>query len=273
MSARTEAMRIAGELDGAGVPDAAFESELLVREAGGLSRAAYFAGSELEAQQRARLHQLAQRRANREPFAYITGRREFYGLEFEVGPAVLIPRPETELLVEVALKELAEQPWALVADIGAGSGCIAVSVAKHAPAAAIVAADASHEALTLARRNAERLHAKVGFVRGNLAQPLARADVIVANLPYIPSAEAARLEPEIRDWEPRSALDGGPDGLDLVRELVADCATRLRPRLLALEVGLGQAQTVAALGRTLGANAEVLPDLAGIDRVVCLRWA
>lgn len=273
MSARAVAAGLAAELEGAGVPDAAFESELLVRTAAGLSRAAYFAGSELETEQRERVRELVARRLAREPFAYIAGRREFYGLDFEVGPRVLIPRPETELLVEVALQELQRTPGARVADIGTGSGCIAIAVAKHAPAASIAAIDRSGEALKVAARNAIMNGVTVRFVRGSLAKAIGGADIILANLPYIPSGGIAGLEPEVRDWEPRDALDGGPDGLELVRELVADCGGRLRPALLVLEIGVGQAQDVGRYGRELRAEVKVLRDLAGIERVVCLRWA
>lgn len=272
MSARAEAARIAKSLRDAGVPDSPFEAELLTRTAAGLSRPEYFADPVLSQDVRQRLAELASRRAAREPFAYITGHREFFGLDFAVSPDTLIPRPETELLVEIALEELRCAPGATVADIGAGSGAVAVSVSVNAPHATVIGVDVSPGALRVARGNANRHGAAAHFVRGNLAEAIRTPDIILANLPYIPSAEIAGLEPELRDWEPRLALDGGRDGLDLVRGLIADCAERIRPRLLALELGLGQAPEVARFGQELGAATEVRYDLAGIERVVCLRW-
>lgn len=272
MSARAEAARIAKHLAAAGVPDSPFEAELLTRAAAGLSRPRYFADPELTPSIRDRLDELAGRRAAREPFAYITGHREFFGLDFAVSTDTLIPRPETELLVEVALQELRSIPAAIVADIGTGSGAIAVSVAVKAPDATVIAVDVSPGALVVARENARCHGAAVQFVRANLAEPVRRADIILANLPYIPSTHIPGLQPEVRDWEPRLALDGGEDGLDLVRALIDDCAERIRPRLLALEIGLGQAAGIRKYGEERGARAEVLRDLAGIERVVCLRW-
>lgn len=274
MNARSEAARVAKELRAARVPDADFEAELLVRAAAGLSRPEYFARPELSPEASARLDELARRRAAREPFAYISGMHEFFGLEFEVGPDVLIPRAETEALVETGLAEIETVPGAAtVIDIGTGSGAVAVSVALYAPTAHLVAIDVSRRALAVARSNASRLGAEVEFAQGHLAAAVGRADIVLANLPYIPTLVLATLEPEVRDWEPRLALDGGPDGLRLIRELVDDCAGRLRPRLLALEVAIDQADVVGSYGEATGAEIEVVADLAGIDRVVCLRWA
>lgn len=272
MSARAEAARIAKSLAAAGVPDSPFEAELLTRTAAGLSRPQYFADPVLSQDVRQRLAELASRRAAREPFAYITGHREFFGIEFAVGPDTLIPRPETELLVELALEELRTAPGATVADIGTGSGAVAVSVSVHAPQATVIGVDVSPGALRVATGNAARHRANVHFVRADLTRAIRACDIIVANLPYIPTDAIAGLEPEVRDWEPRLALDGGRDGLDLVRGLIADCAERLRPRLLALELGVGQAAEVVRIGHGLGAVTQVLRDLAGIERVVCLRW-
>ena len=272
MSARAEAARVAQGLKAAGVPDSAFEAELLVRTAAGLTRPEYFANPELDGPARDRLTELTSRRAQREPFAYIARSREFFGREFFVTPDVLIPRPETETLVEVGLAELKRNPNAVVVDIGTGSGAIAVSVAASAPHATVVGIDVSIAALAVARANAARLSPSVRFLRASLASAVGHADVILANLPYIPSRVIATLEPEVRDWEPRHALDGGADGLDLVRALIDDCGRRRRPRLLALEVAVGQDVSVARYGRSLGAGVTVARDLAGIERVVCLRW-
>jgi release factor glutamine methyltransferase len=252
---------------------AAFEAELLARVAGNLDRAQYFAGCELPPPGREAFAEMVSRRLQREPSAYITREREFLGRPFLVTPAVLIPRPETELLVEAVLAErdaFGRSP--VVADIGTGSGCIAVSLALGWPGARVVGVDRSPEALAVAHVNAGRHGAAVALVRGGLATALGRADAVVANLPYIPSEEIASLQPEVRDWEPRLAIDGGGDGLALVRALVADCGGRLRPRLVALEVGFGQAATVAALLHAAGADTAIAKDYAGIERMVFGRW-
>jgi release factor glutamine methyltransferase len=273
VNARAAARIVAANLAEAGIPEAQFEAELLVRMAGSLTRSQYFANPELRTDASATLCRLLERRLAREPTAYISGTREFYGLDFTVTPAVLIPRPETELLVDLALSELESAPAATVVDVGTGSGCVAIAIAANAPNARVIALDLSRNALSVAQRNAARHAPRVQFVRSNLASALRGAEIVVANLPYIPTAGIPELDPEVARWEPRLALDGGQDGLDLVRELVTDCAERLRPRLLALEVGLGQAPRVACLGRSAGAKVETIRDLAGIERVVCLRWA
>jgi release factor glutamine methyltransferase len=272
--ARSFARDLAPRLKAAGVPDALFEAELITRAAGGLSRAQYLAGEALDDEAERRARSLADRRLQREPTAYVTGYREFYGRLFRVTPDVLIPRPETELLVDVVLAELREVPSAVVADVGTGSGCIATSIALERPKGGrTIAIDRSVAALAVATENARHHRAAVACVLGDLAAPLRQADIIVANLPYIPSAEIADLQREVRDWEPRIALDGGIDGLALVRRLVEDCASRLRPSFLALEIGLGQAQEVADLLQSRGDGAmEIHKDLAGIERVVTARW-
>ena len=271
MRARAAARHAAAELARNNIPDPEFEAEYLVRQAAGLSRAQYFADPELSAEAKDRLAELLERRLKREPAAYIAKQKEFFGLEFEVGPDVLVPRPETELLVEAVLREPGLSGSTIV-DIGTGSGCIAVVLALRAPEARVVAVDVSADAIAVARRNAERHGAHVEFVVGDLATAIGAVDIVVANLPYIPSAEVAELEPEVRYWEPVVALDGGPDGLALVRRLIDDCAERLRPRLLALEVGFGQAAAVAEYAASRRATVEIRKDLAGIDRHVLCRW-
>ena len=277
MSAWARAREMSDVLARAGIEDPALEAELLVRHAAGLSRVEYFKREPVPPVREIALENALARRLAGEPNAYITGSREFFGRQFHVGPDVLIPRPETEMLVELVLAEQIPA-GAIVADIGTGSGCIAVSVAAERPDFRVVGVDVSASALCIARGNAVVNSTTVSFIRGNLSHGLARADVILANLPYIPAGDIATLQPEVRDWEPRLALDGGPDGLSLIRELVLDCATRLRPRLLALEVGLGQAERVASLLREysdtpkLRNSVTVLADFAGIPRVVLARW-
>ncbi len=272
MTLRTAARTAAHRLRAAGVPSPEFEAELLAREAAGISRATYFAGAEAGVAEIVRFQALIERRIAREPAAYIAGRREFFGRDFLVGSGVLVPRPETELLVEIALRELAETPAATVADVGTGSGAIAVSVAAEAAGATVIGTDVSTTALATAAQNATRHAPNTRFVLSDLLSALGHADIVLANLPYIPSGEIDALEPEVSRWEPRVALDGGADGLALIRRLIAECNQRLRPRLLALEVGFGQARAVASELAALGRDSEIMPDLAGIERVVCTRW-
>jgi release factor glutamine methyltransferase len=237
------------------------------------------------------------RRQAREPVAYIRGRRAFRALEFEVTPAVLIPRPETETLVDVALEALATVPATegaglglgggaapgpyepVALDVGTGSGCIALALAAENPFVRVVATDVSESAVEVARRNAARLGlgARVDLRCGDLLDdllPRERFDVIVSNPPYIPEAEYRTLEPNVRDYEPRLALHGGVDGLDLHRRLIPAAAARLRrDGVLAVEVGAGQAAAVRAVFR---ASAAFLPaqqraDLGGTTRVVFAR--
>jgi len=272
VNARQLAGQSVKQLSAAGVDDPKFEAELLAREAGGVSRAAYFAGAELDAAAQARFEGWLARRVQREPMPYITGSREFYGRAFAVGTGVLVPRPETELLVDLALAELDSEPSAVVCEVGTGSGAVAVSVAAERPAARVVATEISEEAIGFARKNALAHAPQLGLLLGDLAAPIRTADVVLANLPYIPTWEIDALEPEVSRWEPRVALDGGGDGFALIRRLVADCAERLHPRLLALEVGYGQAADVASILAEYGRTAWFVKDLAGIDRIVCTRW-
>jgi release factor glutamine methyltransferase len=279
MNARQAAREAAPRLARAGIEDAAFEAELLAREAAGLDRARYFAGHTLEAVELARFRHLVARRLQREPTAHILGTREFYGLEFEVTPHALVPRPETELLVDLAVSAIDSRQWAIdtrgpvVVDVGTGTGCVAIAAALCASQARVIATDVSPAALAVARRNRASHDAPVQFLTGDLATSIGRADIVLANLPYIPTDEVRALEPEVRDFEPVVALDGGPDGMQIIRRLIDDCAARLRPRLLALEVAYGQADSVEAHARREGAATELVKDFAGVDRVVCCRWA
>jgi release factor glutamine methyltransferase len=219
----------------------------------------------------------------REPLAYLIGRREFFSLDFEVTPAVLIPRPETETLVGAALEFIAAHPDSRVLDLGTGSGAIAVSIAASAPRARIVATDLSAAALAVARRNAERhgAGARVEFRRADLFEPLdsgaplGRFDLIVSNPPYIEDAALASLAPEVARFEPRCALVGGPDGLDFYRRIARAAREHLEPGgATMLEVGAGQAGRVAALLADAGmAPAAVINDLAAVARVVVARRA
>jgi release factor glutamine methyltransferase len=264
-------------LRGAGVDEARLDAELLAGHALGLSRAAVVAhpDRELTPKELTRFRDLLARRAAREPLPYIVGTREFYGLELAVDSRVLIPRPETELLVENALRWARQAARPLViADVGAGSGAIAVALAIHLPDAVIYAVDSSSDALAVTAENAKRHRVadRVQCLTGDLLAALpAPVDLVVANLPYVAEAEWPALPPEVREWEPRRALDGGPDGLALIRRLLAQAGPFLRPpAALLLEIGAGQGADGVALARHYfpGADVRVIPDYAGLDRLV-----
>jgi len=226
----------------------------------------------------AQAHMLADwsvRRLAHEPVAYLIGERAFFDLTFSVGPGALIPRPETEHLVEEALSWAREKDWTAlrIADIGTGSGALAVTLAHHLPWARIWAVDISTEALEVAARNVQRhrLQERVRLLRGDLlaGMPEPSFDVIVANLPYIPSREMPRLMPDVRDYEPRLALDGGPDGAKLIRRLLSEAQERLAsPGLLLVEIDPSQAETLRTLAQAAWPDATVSVgrDLAGLCR-------
>ena len=218
---------------------------------------------------------LLERRLAGEPIQYITGEVEFYGLPFRVTRDVLIPRPETEHLVEKTVQLLPLFPEPRIVDVGTGSGAIAIALAHEWARAAITAIDTSAAALDLARLNAERIGfaGSIRFLRGDLLEPVAREqfDVVVSNPPYVPEADRATLSVEVRDYEPAQALFAGEDGLDVFRRLIPDAARVLRPGgYLLLEIGLGQSDPVSDLLKAEGFDrVERAPDLQGITRVLC----
>ena len=261
----------------AGSDSAALDAELLAGRVLSAPRAVILAHPELPlgAESVARFEQLVARRAAHEPMAYLLGEREFYGRAFAVDRRVLIPRPESELLVEAALVRLRKVPRvARVVDVGAGSGCLAVTLALESDAR-VVAVDASAEALALARQNAARLavpSAQLDFVRGSLLSWLRQdrpPDVIVANLPYVPTEALGELPADVRLYEPREALDGGPGGTRLLFALIDQCAA-LRPRFVLAELDPRHAETVLdyAEARLGSSTARLLPDLAGLWRIL-----
>jgi len=267
----------AAALRAAGIENAEREAAALAAWAVGVPLAAAFAHPEreLSADEETRLRRSVQRRAAREPFAYITGRAEFYGLELEVDRRVIIPRPETEHVVEQALAIAREFERPVIADVGTGSGCIAVAIACNLGGATIYATDCSHGALEAAAANVRRHHLErqVRLLAGDLLQPLPEAvHVIACNPPYIGSGEFARLMPEVRDYEPRPALDGGEDGLAVIRRLILDAPRHLRDRgTLVMELGATQGPRVLALAATRFPEARIERDLAGLDRVLVTR--
>lgn len=267
-----------------GIESARLDAELLVGHVLGLDRVKVylnfdrpFSEAELE-----RLRPLLRRRAAREPMAWILGEKEFYGHAFVVKPGTLVPRPDTETLIEAFLEwepaakaeEGAPAPEPVyVVDVGSGTGCIGLTLALENPAVRLFAVDLSEEALATTRANVEKhgAGARVAVLRGDGLAPVPASrpiDWVVANPPYIPTAEIEGLAPEVRDWEPRLALDGGPDGLDPYRRLIPAAAARVRKGVL-VEVGAGQAPEVAEMMRAAGlVDVETKADLAGTERVV-----
>lgn len=220
---------------------------------------------------------LVARRRSREPVAYIVGHREFWGLEFDVTPSVLIPRPETELIVEEALASLPRRDAVRhIIDVGTGSGCLAVALAVEFPAARITATDTSPDALAVAHRNAERHNTlgRVTIVGADLLEGVpAAADLIVSNPPYVSARDAATLPPEVGRYEPSSALYAGEDGLDVIRRLFASAPQHLAPGgPLIVEFGFGQDAAVREIAQRTGWTVvRMRSDLQGIARVAVLR--
>jgi release factor glutamine methyltransferase len=257
-------------ISAAGCETPRLDAELLLAHALGVSRERLIVERELSVEGRAvRVFQdyVRRRSVQREPVAYILGRRHFRNLELAVDHRALIPRPETELLVEVGLERPAAER---VLDVGAGSGAVALALKHERPDLDVAGADISEPALALARENATRLGLPVAFVRSDLLDAIAEElDAILSNPPYVPDGDRASLAPEILRHEPADALFAGPDGLDVIRRLIAQAAGRPTVRMLGLEVGIGQAGTVGKLMRAAGfQTVRAERDLAGIERVV-----
>ncbi|MGD8190367.1 peptide chain release factor N(5)-glutamine methyltransferase [Brevibacillus ginsengisoli] len=267
-----------------GSKDPQFEAELLLRHLLNMDRTAFLVSmpDPIEAEVVEKLADLCQRRANSEPIQYMLGVQEFYGREFMVAPGVLIPRPETEILIEQLLRH-AKRLWPdetqvlEVVDIGTGSGAIPITLSSERPGWRVSTVDISLEAIEIARQNAKSLGVEnqVRFLHGDLVEPLlhekAQLDILVSNPPYIPTADVEELDEEVRQFEPRLALDGGEDGLDFYRRICTALPQMMKPTsLVGFEVGIHQAQDVASLLQTIGQmeHVEIIPDLAGIDRVV-----
>jgi release factor glutamine methyltransferase len=260
----------ADALRAAGVADPRLDAELLLAEATGWERARIVAdpGAEIASAAGRRFAEMVRRRLRREPVAYIVGSKGFRHIDLVVDPRVLIPRPETELLVELAL----ELEPRRVLDLGTGSGAIALAVAAELPGCEVTAVDTSPGALEVARINASRLGLddRVGLADGMPTPGRAEFDLVLANLPYVSEAEWGGLEPEVTEWEPREALLAGPDGLDALRAAIP-VAADLAP-VIALEVGRGQAPAAGELLEGAGFDAlETRLDLAGIPRLVIGR--
>lgn len=273
----TEARR---RLEAAGVDSPVIDARLLLEAGAGVARLDIVTDPRrpVSAEQVAAVEALVRRREAREPIGHILGRKGFWTLDFVVNADVLTPRPETEHLVEVAMETLPKGWPARVLDLGVGSGAILLSVLSERPESTGVGIDASEAALAVARANAERhgLATRATLQQGNWTEGVeGQFDLILSNPPYIPSADIAGLEPEVARWEPRLALDGGPDGLDPYRRIIADLGRLLAPTgVFAFEVGRGQAEAVQALAEAQGLTTTTpRMDLAGIPRIVAGKRA
>jgi len=282
-------LRASRLLSGLGVENARLDAELLLAHALGTSRETLYAKLQepLEAEEERRFGRLIERRGRGEPLQYLLGYREFWSIPIRVDPRALIPRPETEHLVEQALELLAIRPEAgsrLVLDLGTGSGAVAVAVARERADAVVVATDISLDALRLARENAVRAQVgdRIGFLQGDLFEAFRSPedagpfDLILSNPPYVARGEIDRLSTEVKDHEPRQALDGGEDGLDFYRRIVSKAPLFLKEGgWLLLEVGEGQSEHVSSLIAGGGAfeRPDRVTDLSGIERVIRARKA
>ena len=272
-------------LENSGIADPLVDAELLVLHAAGLDRLrAYMDNPVADRRLLSRINRLIKRRAGGEPLQYIIGHVDFLGLEIRVGKGVLIPRPETELLVEEAINtvkspEKPHSPFTIhhshsFLDLCTGSGCIALALAREFPDAKVYATDVSAKALKYAKVNADLNGINnVTFLKGPLFGPAKEQmpfDLITANPPYILQSDIAGLQREVRDWEPVEALDGGQDGLDFYREIFSKASDHLKEHgSILLELGFGQSEAVAEIAAHAGfRNIELIKDFAGIDRVL-----
>ena len=268
----------------AGIANARHEALWILEGALGITRLQLHANPDtpVDAEVCQRAVALFQRRALHEPLQYVLGNQDFFGLDFLVQPGVLIPRPETELLVEEAIGLLGADACPVILDVGTGSGCLAISLAVNLPAAVIIASDKSVSALQLAQVNAMRhgVAQRILWVAGDLLSHLlsrnlaGKVTAIIANLPYISHAEWEHLSPDVKDFEPRLALDGGPDGLDVYRRLLDESPPVISSEgYVLMEVGVGQADLLCREPSLTNAfkMVKVLPDSQGIPRVVCVQ--
>jgi release factor glutamine methyltransferase len=255
------------------------EAEILLAHNLGLKRIELYTNHErvLTEDELTNFKGLIQRRSKHEPIAYITGIQPFMSLNFHVDRSVLIPRPETEKLVEVAIdsiKSLIPHTPSLIADIGTGCGSIAISLAKYLPNIKVIGIDSSPNSIKIAQRNAEyhKVDDRCQFITGNIFEPLKeKVDLVVSNPPYIPSSEIDNLQTDVKDWEPRQALDGGEDGLDYIRKLIESAPNHLTTKgLLLIEIGFDQGNKAIKLTQDNKKYDEVkiIKDINGKDRIL-----
>lgn len=271
------------QLRNAGVPEARREARSLLAHVLGRDRSFILSHVDdaISEEEAGRFHACLDRRATGEPLQYITGNQEFYGLDFEVTKDVLIPRPETELLVETALKLYAGSPPAFICDVGTGSGCIVITLLRQLPQARAFAIDISAEALAVAGRNAARhsVSNRLEFILSDCfaalesLQPRQVFDLIVSNPPYVEEGAMADLQREVRDFEPHNALVAGSDGVAVIRRLLIDAAAYLKPDgYFLFEIGFDQAQAVQRLiDPKIWKLVKIFKDLQGIQRTVALQ--
>jgi release factor glutamine methyltransferase len=282
-----EALKEASErLRAESVPNDLLDAQTLLAEAGGFDRTYLIINFNQQAPEDllSKFRAMVNRRAAGEPLQYITGHQEFFGLDFEVTPDVLIPRPETELIVEETIR-IVQQEWRrdsvarpVIVDVGAGSGAIAVALARELGDARVVASDISEAALRVARRNAARhgLGARIGFVVSDLLDAFAVegfADFILSNPPYVSEEEMPSLQREVRDWEPRLALTDSKDGLSFYHRLLEGAPSRLKPGgHLICEMGYMQSERISTMvNHQVWGAWRLLDDLQGIPRTIVLR--
>jgi release factor glutamine methyltransferase len=272
-------------LANSGIEDAGREAELILSHCLGTDRAGLYANNPRIPEDVMRTVDISlQRRSTREPLQYIIGYTEFCGLKIKVGPGVLIPRPETELLAEEAMKILSGERVENMLDLCTGSGCLALALAKAFPGAQVYGTDISEIAIHYARENAEiNGIGNVTFLQGSLFEPIQNFitshhsgftfDLITANPPYIKKSDIEGLQPEIRDWEPVEALDGGEDGVDYYRRIMPEAGKYLKERgHLIFELGIDQAGTVQGIAKENGfSETSLIKDFSGIERILILK--
>jgi len=268
-------------LEISGLNDADREAELIVSHCLGIDRLhLYKEDPDIPENILLQIYEYLRRRAAREPLQYILGYTEFHGLKIKVGPGVLIPRPETELLVEEAVKTVHTSHFTSlrILDLCTGSGCIALALAREFPDSEIYGTDTSEVAIRYAEENVDRNRIKnVTFLKGNLFDPLKNSDnkfdVIISNPPYIRRADMENLQPEIKDWEPGEALDGGEDGLDYYKMIIPESKNYLKENgYLVLEIGIGQSDEVKWMAEETGfKDIIVIRDYSGIERILIAK--
>ena len=281
MSSVAELLTVTGrQLADCGIPEPRREAASLLCAALVKERSFLYAHPEYmpSPDELARFQQMVERRASHEPFHYIAGTKEFYGLEFEVSPAVLIPRPETELLVELGIRALADARVPEFCEVGVGSGCISIALLVNVHKAKAVGLEISDDAIAVAKRNAAKLAVGRRFdIRGSdvfsALDDGEKFDLLVSNPPYIPASDIPGLDADVREFEPHLALTDGGDGLSIIRRLVGDAPCYLKPRgRLMFEIGMGQAgDVIAVFDQSIWAEVQAYNDFQGIARVIHAR--
>ncbi len=271
-----------GHFEAKGIDNPRLDAELILAHVLKMQRVMLYARFDqpLQSSELEQIRTMVARRARHEPMAYLLGSKEFWSVELGIGPGVLIPRPDTETLIEVCLKRMDKEQITAVADVGTGSGAIALALGKECPNASVYGLEVSSEAREIATRNTKKnaLSDRVQIVESNLLSGLKPEnlplDILAANLPYIPSEDMAGLMEDVRNFEPHLALDGGPDGLDLIRALIQEAPKVLRPGgLIALEAGHEQIETIGELlGQAGFGQIELSRDLADLLRVASAKW-